>query len=53
MGEKSPKALVSSTKLVETAFKTSRLSIMPGQGHNAMTTAPDLFIREVVYFLLA
>jgi len=53
MGEKSPKALVSSTKLVETALTTSRLSIMPGQGHNAMTTAPDLFIREVVYFLLA
>jgi hypothetical protein len=26
---------------------------MPGQQHTAMNTAPDLFLREVLNFLLA
>lgn len=36
---------------VHAALPDSRLVVMPGQGHNAMDTAPELFVREVRRFL--
>ena len=30
----------------------SRIVVMPGQQHMAFETAPDLFVREVLAFLL-
>ena len=34
------------------AMPDSRIVVMPGQQHMAMETAPDLFVREVLAFLL-
>jgi pimeloyl-ACP methyl ester carboxylesterase len=42
-------------KTVETwhaALPNSRIAVLPGQQHIAMDTAPDLFAREVLAFLL-
>ncbi len=42
--------------MVETlhaALPTSHIVVLPGQEHNAMYTAPDLFTQEVVQFLTA
>lgn len=35
------------------ALPNCKTAVMPGQGHLAMYTAPDLFLREVLGFLLA
>jgi pimeloyl-ACP methyl ester carboxylesterase len=51
-GEVSPPFLKSSTQVVHTALPNSRVVVMPGQGHNAMRTAPDLLSTEVLRFLL-
>jgi pimeloyl-ACP methyl ester carboxylesterase len=37
---------------IDTALPNSRIVVMPGQQHIAMNTAPDLFVREVLAFLL-
>lgn len=37
--------------LVAAALPNSRIVEMPGQGHAAMTTAPELFLREILNFL--
>ncbi|MDW7733606.1 MAG: alpha/beta hydrolase [Methanolobus sp.] len=50
-GSESPDMLKTSTKAVHTALPNSRIAIMPGQQHIAMSTAPDLFVRLVVEFL--
>lgn len=34
------------------ALPNSRIAMLEGQGHVAMTTAPDLFVREVIDFLI-
>jgi pimeloyl-ACP methyl ester carboxylesterase len=38
-------------EVVNAALPNSRIVVMPGQGHIAMDTAPDLFLREVLSFL--
>jgi pimeloyl-ACP methyl ester carboxylesterase len=53
LGGDSNKGLVTSTEMVKSALFTSQLSIMAGQAHNAMVTAPDVFSREVIRFLSA
>lgn len=52
LGGDSSKRAITSTEMVKSALQSSRISIMPGQRHNAMATASDLFTREVVNFLL-
>jgi len=38
-------------EVIAAALPNSRIAIMPGQGHIAMYTAPDLFLEEVLTFL--
>lgn len=38
-------------QILEAALPTSRIQVMPGQGHIAMYTGPDLFIREMLRFI--
>lgn len=40
------------TYALHEALPNSRVAVMEGQGHAAMTSAPDLFVREVLDFLL-
>lgn len=51
MGSESPPYLHAATGAVAASLPHSRLTILPDQGHLAMVTAPDLFMREVVQFL--
>lgn len=51
LGEKSPEFLKAATRLVDAALPDSRVVELPGQGHVAMNTAPEMFVREVVSFL--
>lgn len=53
LGEISPAFLRGATHVLDAALPNSRIVEMPGQGHVAMTTAPDLFVREVLTFLNA
>jgi pimeloyl-ACP methyl ester carboxylesterase len=50
-GERSPAFLKRPCELLAADLPDARLCVMPGQGHAAMNTAPDLFLREVVGFL--
>jgi pimeloyl-ACP methyl ester carboxylesterase len=50
-GETSPRFLRLAADLVNAALPNSRITVMPGQGHVAMTTAPDLFVGSVLPFL--
>ena len=51
-GEASPPFLKTSTQVVHAALPNSRVVVMPGQGHNAMRTAPELVSTEGLRFLL-
>ncbi len=51
-GSESPAYLRKATEMVHAALPNSRVAVMPGQGHIAMRTAPDLFVRLVTEFLL-
>jgi pimeloyl-ACP methyl ester carboxylesterase len=51
LGENSPAELTAPTRALDTALQDSRIVVLEGQGHVAMTTAPELFLREVVGFL--
>ena len=51
MGENSPARFKTATQLVQASLPISRIVILPGQGHVAMDTAPDLFLREITMFL--
>lgn len=53
LGGNSPPFLRRPTEQVAAALSHSQIVQMPGQGHAAMTTAPDLFLREVLKFLSA
>lgn len=53
LGEASPPMLRKPTERLGATLPNSRVVIMPGQGHVAMTTAPELFLREVIGFLEA
>jgi hypothetical protein len=37
---------------VAAALPDCRVVVMPGQGHVAMNTAPELLLKEVLSFLL-
>jgi pimeloyl-ACP methyl ester carboxylesterase len=53
LGEDSPPSLKKPTERLAGLLGNSRVVVMPGQGHVAMTTAPELFLREVIGFLEA
>jgi pimeloyl-ACP methyl ester carboxylesterase len=51
-GGESPSFLTLSNQSVHAALPNSRIAVMPGQQHVAMDTATDLFVAEVLSFLL-
>ena len=51
LGGDSPALFRRVTDVLKTALPTSRVSVMPGQQHVAMDTAPELFLNEVIGFL--
>jgi pimeloyl-ACP methyl ester carboxylesterase len=40
-----------STMAAHAALQNSRVELLPGQGHAAMTTAPEMFLAKVLAFL--
>jgi pimeloyl-ACP methyl ester carboxylesterase len=50
-GGDSPDFIKEGTEVVATALPNSRIAVMPGQGHIAMYTVPDIFLQEVLTFL--
>ena len=51
LGGDSPARFRASMSVVSAALPHSRLMELPGQQHNAMDTAPDMFVRTVTKFL--
>lgn len=51
LGEQSAPFMRTATEAITAAIPYSRMTILPGQGHVAMDSDPDLFLREVVSFL--
>ena len=51
LGGESPAFFKAAIEAVHAALHDSRVIVMPGQQHTAMSTAPELFIREVLQFL--
>ena len=51
-GGDSPAFARQAVEMVHAALPNSRVVVLPGQQHIAMDTAPELFAREVVRFLL-
>ena len=51
LGTESPRIMHDSTKAAAAALQSSRVEILPGQGHAAMTTAPQMFLDKVLGFL--
>jgi pimeloyl-ACP methyl ester carboxylesterase len=51
LGGDSPEYSRRATRAVHAALRASRIIVMPGQKHIAMSTAPDLFVRRVTGFL--
>lgn len=52
LGGDSPAFFKAAIEAVATALPNSRNVVMPGQQHIAMDTAPELFVREVLAFLV-
>jgi pimeloyl-ACP methyl ester carboxylesterase len=53
LGGDSPPLARQATELVDSALPDSRVVTLPGEQHIAMDTNPELFVREVLRFLLA
>lgn len=51
IGGRSPVYLQESTRMASAAVAGSQVASLPGQGHAAMATAPDLFLAKVIGFL--
>ncbi len=51
LGGASPPFLVDPTRRLHESISESKLTVMPGQQHVAMNTAPDLFLEHVIDFL--
>lgn len=51
VGSESPEWVKDTTKELNNALPNSRISVLEGQGHLAMNTAPGLFIDEVLEFI--
>jgi pimeloyl-ACP methyl ester carboxylesterase len=52
LGGDSPPFLKVATEAVHAALPNSQIVVLPGQQHTAMNTAPELFVREVLQFLI-
>lgn len=52
LGGDSPPGAREAVEIVDAALPRSQVVVLPGQQHIAMDTAPELFAREVVQFLL-
>lgn len=50
IGGRSPVFMQEATRMANAALPGSRVVSLPGHGHAAMATAPDLFLDEVVRF---
>jgi pimeloyl-ACP methyl ester carboxylesterase len=53
LGGDSPSLFRQAIESVDSVLPDSRVVILPGQRHIAMDTHPELFVREVLHFLLA
>jgi pimeloyl-ACP methyl ester carboxylesterase len=51
LGGDSPSFARKNTENWHAALPDSRVTVLPGQQHIAMDTAPDLFVREVTEFI--
>ena len=51
LGTESPRLMHDSTMAAHAALQNSRVELLPGQGHAAMTTAPEMFLAKVLAFL--
>lgn len=51
LGGDSPAFYRESIECIDEALPNSRITVLPGQQHVPMDTAPDLFVREVLDFL--
>jgi pimeloyl-ACP methyl ester carboxylesterase len=51
LGSESPRLMHDSTMAAHAALQNSRVELLPGQGHAAMTTAPEMFLAKVLAFL--
>lgn len=52
LGGDSPQTFRQAVERVDSALPDTRIVIMPSQKHEAMDTNPELFVREVLQFLL-
>jgi pimeloyl-ACP methyl ester carboxylesterase len=52
LGSDSPLFLKTATEVINNALPDSRIAVMPGQEHIAMYTAPELFLKNVLSFLI-
>lgn len=52
LGGDSPAIFQQAIKLLRANLPASQLVILPGQQHIAMDTAPEMFVNEVLHFLL-
>jgi pimeloyl-ACP methyl ester carboxylesterase len=52
LGGDSPDYMKDAVDALHVTLPNSKVSILPGQQHNAISLAPDLFVREVLPFLL-
>lgn len=51
LGGASPPLFADEIAAVQSALPHAHTVVLPGQGHVAMNTAPDLFLRELLSFL--
>lgn len=52
LGGSSPSKFKDAVEAVQAALPNARTTVMPGQQHTAMNTAPDLFLRKILGFFL-
>jgi pimeloyl-ACP methyl ester carboxylesterase len=52
VGGDSPPYFQQAIELLHATLPNNRVAVLPGQGHVAMDTAPELFVKEVLAFLL-
>jgi len=52
LGGDSPPVFRQAMAMIDASLPDSRIAVLPGQQHVAMDTAPELFLREVMTFLV-
>jgi pimeloyl-ACP methyl ester carboxylesterase len=50
LGGESPRYLTDATEAIAAALPNARITVLDGQQHVAMNTAPELFVRELLEF---